>query len=216
MNVRTIFRELARGKGFGRTLMNLAISAEVELDGVVLDIGGKGKPSYRRFIKPSASGSFFVLDLIPDPTADVAGSAARLPIRSKSCDTILCFNVLEHVFQHASALSEIRRVLKPGGKVYAYVPFLVAVHADPYDYWRYTGATLEDVFKSAGFAAVSVETQGGLFLVIHDLLSPFWRLAPLRLLAGLGAVAIDRLHTAIVGQGRNGDRYALGYFISAH
>lgn len=215
MSIRTIFRELSRGKGFGRTLMNLAISELEELNGVVLDIGGKGNPSYRRFIKLPKSGRFYVLDLVPDSTAHIAGSAIRLPIRSESCDIILCFNVLEHVFGHASVLSEIRRVLKPGGEVYAYVPFLVPVHADPFDHWRYTPATLEKIFESAGFMAVSVTAQGGLFFVLYDLLGSFWRFAPVRLLVGSATILIDSLYTSFVGQKRNRDKYALGYFIVA-
>lgn len=42
MSLRIVYKELYRGKGFGRTLMNLAIYEFVELGGVVLDIGGIG------------------------------------------------------------------------------------------------------------------------------------------------------------------------------
>lgn len=98
-----------------------------------------------------------VLDLVAEPTADIVGSAVRLRIRSQSCDVVFCFNVLEHIFEHVAALSELRRVLKPGGSFYGYVPFLVSVHADPFDYWRYTGATLAKLLTSSSFTNVSVK-----------------------------------------------------------
>ncbi len=47
-------------------------------------------------------------------------TAMRYP--DASCDYFLCFHVLEHVPAEARALSEIRRVLRPGGTLVAQVP----------------------------------------------------------------------------------------------
>lgn len=46
-----------------------------------------------------------------------AGTIDRIPIPDNSVQTILCYDVFEHVEKPAEILGEISRVLKPGGKM---------------------------------------------------------------------------------------------------
>lgn len=50
------------------------------------------------------------------------GSAERIPFKGNSFDTLLCFHVLEHLKDANKAIKEIKRVLKPGGKLILVVP----------------------------------------------------------------------------------------------
>lgn len=52
----------------------------------------------------------------------VCGDAERLPIRQHCCDTILTLDIIEHLKDDRTALSEIFRVLKPGGSLIIFVP----------------------------------------------------------------------------------------------
>ena len=54
--------------------------------------------------------------------AEVVNDAARLPLPNDSADLAVTFEVLEHLFNPADALHEIRRVLKPNGIVVLTVP----------------------------------------------------------------------------------------------
>jgi len=54
---------------------------------------------------------------------------ADLPLQSKSYDTTVCIEVLEHLYDPEHALKEIYRVLQPGGHAIITVPNLA--------YWRY-------------------------------------------------------------------------------
>jgi SAM-dependent methyltransferase len=96
-----------------------------------------------------------------DRFADVAVQAdlARLPIRDASVDGVLCEMVLEHVLDAASALGELRRVLKPGGRVFLAVPFLWPCHGSPDDYRRWTLSGLEA--ELTGFETVRAGVSGG-------------------------------------------------------
>lgn len=55
--------------------------------------------------------------------------ASPLPAGSGEYDTVLCVEVLEHLYDPGQALAEIRRCLAPGGRLVATVPNLA--------FWRY-------------------------------------------------------------------------------
>lgn len=52
----------------------------------------------------------------------VLGSGDILPFAAEELDTVLIYDVLEHVQNYQKILSEVKRVLKPGGKFYFFVP----------------------------------------------------------------------------------------------
>lgn len=52
----------------------------------------------------------------------VASDAVRLPFRDSCFDVVIAMDLLEHVEDDQAALCEIRRVLKPGGKLISTVP----------------------------------------------------------------------------------------------
>jgi ubiquinone/menaquinone biosynthesis C-methylase UbiE len=53
----------------------------------------------------------------------VAGSAEHVPLPDKSCDAALLFFVWHHVDNRAAAVQELRRVVKPGGKLFVQANF---------------------------------------------------------------------------------------------
>ena len=83
-----------------------------------------------------------------------------MPRQTESVDTILLFNVLEHLYNYSLVLSEIKRILKPGGALIGVVPFLVAYHPDPRDYWRFTRESLERIFAAVGFSDIQIKSFG--------------------------------------------------------
>ena len=111
------------------------------------------------------------------PGADLrlAGADGTLPLDHRSVDLVWCSEVLEHVADTAHLLLEARRVLRPGGRLLATVPFhgrvkgaLVALtrfdaHFDPLgQHLRfYTRGSLAHVLRHAGFDPVGVRAWGG-------------------------------------------------------
>lgn len=209
-------KALWAGGGIGRILMDSAVASHVVLSGRVLDVGGRGEHSYHGLLDTSAAGSFNVLDIAADDTVDIVGSVTHLPFGSGCHDVVLCLNVLEHVLDYTSAVHELYRILRPGGRLYGRVPFLMHVHADPSDYWRYTKSSLEHVLREAGFEEIVVEADGGLFLVILNLLDPILRRSgPLKYIVSPALLALDGIFAKAIGASASRERYPLGYFFVA-
>jgi SAM-dependent methyltransferase len=97
-----------------------------------------------------------------------------LPLDHASVDLVWCSEVLEHVGDTAYLLLEVRRVLRPGGRLLVTVPFhgrvkgaVIALtrfeaHFDPLgQHLRfYTRASLDATLRRAGFEDVRVDMWG--------------------------------------------------------
>ena len=56
------------------------------------------------------------------PWLTVNGDALRLPFPDASIDRIVCSEVLEHIWDYRGAITELVRVLKPGGRMAVTIP----------------------------------------------------------------------------------------------
>jgi 2-polyprenyl-3-methyl-5-hydroxy-6-metoxy-1,4-benzoquinol methylase len=80
----------------------------------------------------------------------VFADAALLPFQGEQFDGVICLEVLEHVPAPAKVVSEIARVLKPGGTAWISMPFLYPLHDAPFDFQRYTEFGLRRDANNAG------------------------------------------------------------------
>jgi ubiquinone/menaquinone biosynthesis C-methylase UbiE len=80
-------------------------------------------------------------------STDVLGVAEELPFVDNAFDAVISVAVLEHVRDPFSAAKEITRVLKPGGKLFGYVPFLQPFHGYPNHYYNMTRVDLANLFR---------------------------------------------------------------------
>jgi SAM-dependent methyltransferase/uncharacterized protein YbaR (Trm112 family) len=69
---------------------------------------------------------------------DVAGDVHRLPFQDESFDAVVCLNAFEHYRDPEAAMEEIRRVLKPAGRVFIHTAFLQPLHEAPHHYYNCT------------------------------------------------------------------------------
>ena len=181
MTWRFILSRVFRGHSAGRALMHFKVRREVEARGTVLDIGGGSRQTYLTFVDMSKVRSFITVDIGFSCSSSgthprVRASVTSLPLRSDSVDTILCFNLLEHVYDHRQALAEIHRVMSCDAVLYGWVPFILGVHGAPQDYWRYTDEALDRLLAESGFTSSKVENTGATLLSAYDLVRPYIRL----------------------------------------
>jgi SAM-dependent methyltransferase len=99
-------------------------------------------------------------------------------------DVVFCEQVLEHVPDPARALANIRALLRPGGLAVVSVPFMVRIHNEPGDFWRFTPAGLRLLVERAGLEVIEEGDWGNRASVVANLwfwfphlpgLQPMWR-----------------------------------------
>ncbi len=125
-------------------------------------------------------------DILPYETVDVVCSIDNIPLADCSVDAIVNIAVLEHVPNPDAVVKEFWRVLKPGGSMYCFIPFIQGFHASPWDFQRYTKKGFELRFKGFDIEWVhAVGPTSGMLWVFQE-----W----MALLLSFGS---KRLHTAI-------------------
>lgn len=95
----------------------------------------------------------------PDIVGDVQDLSA---LADGSFDTVLCTQVLEHLPHPRRALSELARVMRPGGHLILSAPHLSMIHEAPHDFFRFTRFALAGLAREVGFTVVELSEAGGL------------------------------------------------------
>jgi SAM-dependent methyltransferase len=177
----------------------------------LLDVGCGVKPYYPLF-EPYVA-EYVGVDPNPEVEPDLVGEVEAIPAEDGGFDLVVCTQVLEHCGDPAQAVRELRRVTAPGGRVLASTHGVQVYHPAPDDYWRWTHAGLERLFRQNGdWQAVTVRPASGttaclgLVLSIYvDLLSRRAHVAPLgrAVVATLNRLtpAIDRRSARLRGPG---------------
>ncbi len=91
---------------------------------------------------------------------DVFYDGKKIPFNDGHFESILCSEVAEHLFDLPSALAEMNRVLKKGGKLLLTCPFVWGEHEVPYDFARYTQFALKDILERNGFRIIEFSKHG--------------------------------------------------------
>jgi len=92
---------------------------------------------------------------------DIISDIIKIPKPDASFDTILCTEVLEHIPDPISALSEFHRLLKPGGEVIISAPFNSLTHFAPYHYCTgFNKYFYEHHLSKLGFTITEITANG--------------------------------------------------------
>jgi SAM-dependent methyltransferase len=140
--------------------------------GVVLDIGGRDRGAFKK--PKDVVKKWISADINPDHAPDVVLDVANMAVvQAGSIDVVNAIELFEHVDRIEAGIGECRRVLKPGGRFILAVPFLYPVHADPYDYQRWTETRWRQVLTGAGFEVEELVVTGRFFSVWADMAKMF-------------------------------------------
>jgi SAM-dependent methyltransferase len=210
--------EFGSGNSVWRSFMNATIR-QVKLSEPVLDLGAGrcGEESYHHLIPDFASLRSVALDIQVERRPTVKADAqGRLPFKAEVFSSCIALNLLEHVLLAEEMLEDVRRVLTRDGVFLIGVPFLHRVHADPSDYFRYTGYALEILLRRTGFTPQRVVACGTGPTMASLALVDFTVPRMLRRPAFHTARAIDALlGRRSGGEYRNEHDYPVGYVVLA-
>jgi SAM-dependent methyltransferase len=143
-----------------RTVASAVCHLGSRLGGRLLEVGCGDAP-YRALFA-SRVERYVASDLEASPgRVDVVTDGGHLGFRSDSFDSVLCTQVLEHVPDPLRVLSEVRRVLRPGGLALLTVPLNSGIHRAPHDYFRFTEHGLRVLCDRAGLGIEVVAERGG-------------------------------------------------------
>jgi SAM-dependent methyltransferase len=104
-----------------------------------------------------------VLPEYPDVEATLSSDPVALPYEDEQFDAVLSLGVLEHVMDPDGSLEELRRILKPGGRLYvyklpnrrSYLEWIAKKMG-----WYYHGALEHDRLYGVGDAVALVDRHG--------------------------------------------------------
>jgi SAM-dependent methyltransferase len=184
MHFRSLFRTFTDIAGctplhpqfFSRSFLTNQVRLHApSLSGTVADLGCGSSP-YKRFFKQTR---YIGLDY-PAPTHverskqfDICGDLTCLPVATDRLDGVLCTQVLEHLNDPFQAISEIARVLRPGGKLILSFPFFYPLHDEPHDYFRYSPHGMNILLSKAGLQVTQIVPQGGFINMAGEFLNLF-------------------------------------------
>jgi SAM-dependent methyltransferase len=141
--------------------------------GRVLDIGGRNRESRsaRRLRGLGANPDQIVCtDLLPTYNPDLVDDITATTIEPESFDSIYCDAILEHVTDYEAALENMRKILRPGGEAFIYVPFVYGFH-DQMDYHRFTVTEVARMTEGFSESKVFLPGLGGYGWVLAYILS---------------------------------------------
>jgi len=160
-----------------RILQELVDNVNPDSDDTQIILLGAGfETAFKRILEPYEN--IIRIGLASQGEVDFFSDACEMPLQTNSIDLIMSSSVLEHVYDIEKAVIEMNRAIKPGGFVYAEIPFMRAYHMIPIDYQRFTISGIEKLFERNGFKLVNKGICSGPFtaatLFIIDFLSSFF------------------------------------------
>ncbi|MDO8565351.1 MAG: methyltransferase domain-containing protein [bacterium] len=105
------------------------------------------------------------VDIAQYPGVSVISDIVSMPFGNNTVSRIICDNVLEHVSEPWKAVSEMHRIMEPGGLAYVSTPFLYPFHSSPNDFSRWTDEGLKSLFSE--FEIVEVGVRSGPFSALN-------------------------------------------------
>jgi SAM-dependent methyltransferase len=140
-------------------IARLRAQADAAAKPTVLVVGGGTIGSGAEALYEDSTIGVVAFDIYATPFVQFVADAHAIPLADASVDAVWVQAVLEHVLDPVRVVDEIRRVLKPGGIVYAETPFMQQVHEGAFDFHRFTPNAHRWLFRA--FETLDVGTVAG-------------------------------------------------------
>ena len=152
----------------------------------IIDFGESSRAINTLDSSISLDGRYFTCDINPDFNHDIISDICNLEqLGDHSFDGVICAAILEHVYDPIKAISELKRILKPGGLMFIYVPWMFNWHGNSKksynpltkegiehsDYWRLSKDSIYYFFQE--FNEIQISPVRGRYETIGNLTKLF-------------------------------------------
>ncbi len=168
-----------------RTMILESVKKETaSFHGSVLDVGCgfmpyrgiiTSNPNVENYIGMDLEGS----DLYSNVEPDLKWNGEHIPLKDENVDCVMATEFLEHCSDPEKILLEMLRVMKPGGKFFATVPFIWNLHEIPHDEYRYTPYSIEKHLTRAGFKCIEINALGGWNMSLAQMIGQWAGFSPM-------------------------------------
>jgi ubiquinone/menaquinone biosynthesis C-methylase UbiE len=143
----------------------------------VLDVGAGGCPHRKLF----SHCKYFSQDFVQLADVQIQNQVGygkinfvsdiiNIPVTDSSFDVVLCTEVIEHVPDPISAITEISRILKPGGTLLLTAPLQSGLHQEPYHFYGgYTKYWYQKFLTENNLSDIHIEPNGSLYTTYFSL-----------------------------------------------
>lgn len=142
---------------------NRSFASTVEPGSTVLDAGAGDQPYKEYFTHCLYEAADFEKVDKPYAKSTYVCDLASIPVEDGRFDAILFNQVMEHLPEPLLVLSELRRVMKPGGRMICTAPLFYEEHEQPYDFFRYTQFGWRLLMEQAGLKVLRLDWMEGYF-----------------------------------------------------
>ncbi|MFC1621054.1 class I SAM-dependent methyltransferase [Candidatus Omnitrophota bacterium] len=153
------------------------------IEGRTLDVGCGQKPYERLFSKAKGYTGFEIDNTLAkaNKKVDVFYDGKTFPFENSSFDSVVTFEVFEHVFNPEEFLKEVHRVLKDDGALLMSASFIWGEHEQDHDYARYSSFGLKHLLGKYGFEIVSHrKTASGIRAIFQLITSYIYKVIAVR------------------------------------
>ena len=193
-NIFQIIKLIFKKKSPIRIFHNIFLK-DIETNGITIDLGSGKHSSYLNYLNKKHNKIYFA-DKIYRNDNDLINVdlEKKLNITDEKFDTVLLFNVLEHINNYKNLIIEISRITKKNGNVEIFVPFMHRYHEDPEDIMRPTHKYLEKIILKSGLKIEKITVIGaGPLSVVSEIVLKYFKFSLLKIPIFFILIIIDKI-----------------------
>ncbi len=206
------FKECFKGRSVGRVIQNLFIKKNITMVGNAIDLGsGSSKKSYYPFIKNAATKKTFCDFYSKGKNVVNMNLEDKFLLKDDHYDTVLAFNVLEHIFNYNQFIDECLRIAKKDTNIHIIIPFTHQFHGAPNDYFRISHEAFIKLLNEKKCDFEICNLGFGPFVVAANIYSRFFKLKLIVFFIWIVSFFLDKLFLKVFFRKRKA--FFLDYYI---